>query len=166
MYLTISVNTCGEKCSFGFSAGYEIDYVEFAGLNADEIDGDQDCFEDITYSDIEDNDGLNWDYIRSMDDGTLDESFWEAMNADPEWEIISLLEFLPEYPRLRTMDEKELEEFVYKFVSKTLITSEVTYELDGIDVTKKVGSGTDNWDDIIFSEITRSVMYQFRKMFV
>lgn len=166
MYLTISVNTCGEKCSFGFSAGYEVDYVEFTGLDADEIDEEQDSFEDINYADIENDAMLDWDYIRSMDDGTLEESFWEAMNADPEWEIISLLEALPEYPSLRAMDEKELEELVYEFVTKTLITSEISYELDGIDVTEKVGPGIGDWDDIIFSEITRSVLYQFKKMFV
>lgn len=165
MELTICVNTCGEKCSFEFCAGFEIDYVRFTRLNTDQIDDAEADFEDICYTDIENPEGLDWDYIRSMDHGTLEEAFWEAMNDNPEWEIIPLLEALPEYPKFREMPTSELEDFVYDFVSKALVSSEITYEIDGEDVTDKVGSSKGKWDDQIFSQITSSVMYQFKKRF-
>lgn len=148
----------------------DIDYVNLLRLNADEIDEEKDTFDNIDFADIENDPRLDWDYIRSLcvscDDGTLEESFWEMMHGDePDMQIIRLLEKLPEYPSLRDMVSEELERFVHEFVLKTLVTTEVSYTIDDIDVTDKVGPCVGKWDELVFSTIEDNVVYELQKRF-
>ena len=164
MELWKSVDTCGENIDFGFSVGYDLDYDRFAKSGADETDGADARFEDINYADIENDAVLDWDYIRSIDiDDALEESFWEMLNGEePDRQIVSLLEALPEYPILRYMDDEKLEDFVYEFVSETIVTTEVSYFIDGIDVTVNVGTFVGDWDEFVFSSITDAVVCKLR----
>lgn len=140
-------------------------------MNADDNHQAKDCSENIQYDDIKDDPRIDWDYIRFLCvdhdiDSSLVESFWEMMHGDePDKQIIRLLEELPEYPSLKEMDPEELEKFVHEFVLKTLVTTEVAYYIDDIDVTDKVGPCVGKWDELVFSTIICDVVYELQKRF-
>ena len=161
MELKITVSTIGDKYCFSFCAGCELDYIRIAIIGNDD---EAEYFDNIRYEDIDNPQVLDWDYIRTyLDDGTLEEAFWEEMNGNPEWEIIELMKDSHEYSKLQDMSKEELEAFVIDFVAKTLISTEMTYEIDEIDVTEMAGSQKGAWDDMVFNEISNSVMYQLEK---
>ena len=60
------------------------------------------------------------------------------------------------------MYDEKLEDFVYEFVSETLVTTEVSYFIDGIDVTVNVGTFVGDWDEFVFSSITDAVVCKLR----
>lgn len=172
MELSIGVGTRADIDRFDFCFGtgpVEIDYAKFLRLNADEINQAKGCSENIQYDDIKDDSRLDWDYIRFLCvdhdiDSSLKESFWEMMHGEePDMQIMRLLEELPKYPSLSEMDAEELEKFVHEFVLKTLVTTEVAYYLDDIDVTDKVGPCVGKWDELVFSTITDDVVYELKK---
>lgn len=156
----MTVATCGEKYSFEFSAAFEINYLDVLGLNREIIDeAELDAFEQMSYADIDDTETIDWDYICSVvDSATLEESFWEAMNDNPEREIISLMKKDSRYSDIESLPSAELEEMIYCFVKDTLVTATYTYELDGRDITSKIDSEKGEWDDLIFTQITNSII--------
>lgn len=133
MNILVTIYTTGKSCDFSFSVEWERDdYKEATELSQEEID--------------------------KIDDA-LEESFWEAMNGDsPEGEITFQIENSADFEKVKLMSYDELVNYVSDFVKSILVSSEMAYAVDGVDVSHMFDTKRGKWDELIFEYITSAVL--------
>lgn len=131
MYIEKSVYIVGDV-SFQYSAGLDRDYQDIKSISQDDIE---------------------------LIDAGLDESFWEAINADcPEEEVFCSLKETAQYSNLLLLSDEELEQAITKYVNETLVSTEAVTSVDGVDKTNIFGNCRGQ-HDYIFEYIVDGVVH-------